>query len=350
MRRLPSSVVLLLVCQCGPPVEPPTDGGVVDVRAVDASDACAVTPLVCGGMVTTCTGCQTPTLLASCQTLVETITVDDTSVYWQTAGGMETKLLSGGGRVAKCAKTGCGGMPTLTPAALTTVASLSQPLQAIDGTLYANDDSADGGGSILAATFSSCNGTTFSPIAGLATAMTSASSALYFADGSVWQYNTQSLQAPVAVWTAPGGVQALGIVSDGNLVYWTTTDGQIMACTASVCPQGPTTLLKGTYTFSTFMAVDDTSVYASSMSGVVRCAKSGCQGSAAVVAPAHGAFATDGTDVYWLQSGIVKCPVTGCTAGPTLVGAALQPGGVAVDATDVYWTDTTAGLVLMVPK
>jgi hypothetical protein len=69
-------------------------------------------------------------------------------------------------------------------------------------------------------------------------------------------------------------------------------------------------------------------------------------------------IATDGTSVYWSETGLIrKCAVAGCNDSPTTIATTVtDAAGLAVDDHAVYWAETGSpngaayGLIRMAPK
>lgn len=154
---------------------------------------------------------------------------------------------------------------------------------------------------------------------------------------------------PFALLPAQGHPWNLAV--DSTSVYWTDRSGSFVAKAAKVTPGTPVTLAAGSSggaTLPTALTLDADDVYwvnSSSAGGVRRCAKSGCGGVSALVAPADGptSVAVDGTRAYFTeyQAGNIRAADKHGDGG---VGALLagSPGyaqQLAVDDTNVFWTD-----------
>jgi hypothetical protein len=141
------------------------------------------------------------------------------------------------------------------------------------------------------------------------------------------------------------------IAGDATNIYW-PWQGNIVSCPRTGCAT-PTVLAptRGSGAASLYgspqMRLDASELFwleslVSGDSGILRCATSGCGGSAALVASGASwghAFNVDATHVYWKQgTQFLKAPRNGGT--PALVATSPGPDSAAVvDSTYFYWAE-----------
>jgi len=146
--------------------------------------------------------------------------------------------------------------------------------------------------------------------------------------------------------------------------------GQVMRCAIGGCEDAPTALVSGRrqYSFATPLAfaTDGFDVYWSdsgteepsdaegSSGGVLKCATTGCGDSPSLLTDSFAwDIALSKGMVYWTDFGageVFACPLIGCEAGPeSLWPAGDNPPltlGIAVDETDVYWSTAAKDTIM----
>ncbi len=362
----------MLLVACGTPPPPPvgSDAGEgVDVTTdgrFDFGDGGGGSPDASPPWPS-CTATAQPPLLATCQITPNAIAVDDDNVYWTdfghyTSGGEDLPGLvpAGDGAVMKCAKTGCGGTPTVLVANLVPGARIptseviaTAELTLMSGNLYFEstkqaywiDSCATGG----------CNGSpslTFGAKA-LIFGLTSDAVNLYWTEetgGGMSTYTcvAASCNAAMSIWTAPPLLDVADIAVDEANVYWAITDngstdagirGLVMTCPKVGCTEPTIVAVTGALGAQT-LAVDDTHVYFGGAGGIASCPKTGCSSPTPIAAQLVTQITSDGTTLYWTAingstTSIDSCPTVGCTGSPTVV--TTQGGPFAIDATTIYW-------------
>jgi hypothetical protein len=287
---------------------------------IDGSHGKAVLPFT-GGAVMMCAIDDCAATAKPLVTEIETLgldpsafAIDNDSVYWaQTDNDAGYPLY-----IVKCAKTGCGGVPTVVtqawPSALATDAT----------TLYFTTGSASG---VFACSANSCPDgprTLWSDTPAIATAITLDSANVYFmlANGPIMSCPKGGcLDAGVSIAPYPPAAP-ISLVVVGPTVYWLTSQplslGAVVACPTSGC-LGPTTVVGGLSSAT--------------------------------------ALATDGTNLYWAEMGdsatstggsglgrVAMCAVAGCNGNATTLAAGLTfPTAIAVDSRNVYFATSGGG-------
>jgi hypothetical protein len=163
---------------------------------------------------------------------------------------------------------------------------------------------------------------------------------------------------------ASGPSNPAGIAVDAHNVYWTTwTPGTVQECSLGGCGGVPTTLAAVSSmspATPTSIAVDATNVYwtldqnAGGDDLILRCPIAGCLGLPTTLASKQsapgdlfpGGLAVDEENVYWTNATqlglggdgkLMKCAKSGCGGEPTVVASEIdEPGPIAVDATSIY--------------
>jgi hypothetical protein len=304
---------------------------------------------------------------------VNTLAVDDASVYW-------SETFDGGGKIRKCAVAGCQCQPTT----VVETTSRSSPIALASGMLYFGSSDHAGSPVIAECPVSGCTQPT--PVTG---SLNSNPPLEILADSdNVYWTNVASttiFRCP-ATGCAQGTVFAQGSAGtfalDATNVYWTGAGpaqgsgyapGIVFSCPKSGCTQ-PTILAQGpmsnplnvpTYGWSGPLAVDSTSVYweeqgtygsgdGTGNGSLMTCAIAGCATPTVLAQglPLPDLIAADGSHVYWSGSyvGVQKCDVVSCSQASTI--APTDPSGITnfvVDATSVYWT-TGWGALMKAPK
>jgi hypothetical protein len=240
----------------------------------------------------------TPSTLTS-QSLPVPITTDGVNLYWGDIGGSPG--------VYSCPIAGC------TPKSLSTDQVAGVALATGGGLVYWVGDNGD---------LYSCNtvGCASTPKDTGSSSATSRSIVTY--GGSVYWASPGGTTSPTGIFSKPIGggtlqtiatspAECLAVDSVGNL-YWVTSAGEVMKCTAAAC--APTSLVPGTYKSTLYYPI-----------------------------------ATDGTSLYWSDlASIYKCSVSGCTTPTVLVTEPTYD--IAVDGTSVYAANGTDGLSRITPK
>jgi hypothetical protein len=191
------------------------------------------------------------------------------------------------------------------------------------------------------------------------------SGAVYW--GESGDIETMSLSSPggtVTTLVKGRAYEAIrGIAIDAASVYW-TTEMQPPTIEPHPCGQGdvmkvslgggPVTTLALMQTCPLSVAVDATNVYWYTQGAISKVPVGGGD-TVTLVSGSAGAFAVDGTSVYWAGAGgsIKKVPIDGgATVTLTIVPTGDQVSDIAVDAANVYWTSSTndGGKVSKLPK
>jgi hypothetical protein len=158
------------------------------------------------------------------------------------------------------------------------------------------------------------------------------------------------------VIVAAGGEDEDGaITADATNVYWTSLDANgaydLVSCPVSGCADvGQTTLYQGVYASSLageLVAANGRIYFQVDAGGtIVSCASTGCGGSpspfAAVSSPTNAGLTTDGTSLYWVDSGeVYSCPLgEGCSGRAhvtTMPHGVLQ--NLVVGGSSLFWVD-----------
>lgn len=145
--------------------------------------------------------------------------------------------------------------------------------------------------------------------------------------------------------TVPGGAMTItGLAMDDTDVYWTDTTRVVRVSTSG---GSPTVLAQGTSPSS--VAVDGTNGYWLDNGAVMACAKNGCKPAMLASGTSGGSLAelaTDGSYVYWTDSNpngsVMRVPVGG-GASSTVASGQKTPTRIALDATAVYWIAALGG-------
>jgi hypothetical protein len=155
-----------------------------------------------------------------------------------------------------------------------------------------------------------------------------------------------------------------GLAVNATDVYWTNSayllpDGQgtVVRCSKSGCNGTPTPIATS-QNRPGWLAIDSVNAYYMTEIGpdarLVSCALSGCGSSPKTV--------TSFADPYWSDNGIAidgsnayitdgtgghiyACPLTGCTSPTALTNGQAGPWRIAVDAKNIYWTNRLGGAV-----
>jgi hypothetical protein len=324
-----------------------------------ATSACGGSTLtaVAAGSVDDASECSAtnvtePTTLATGQGLPGGIAVTATQVFWINYGEVSAGPVVGpilDGQVVTCAKSGCGGQPTVLASGLAHPTTM-----AVDtANVYWTDDngavmrlSADGGTPITLATGQS------------ASAIAIEGSNLYLAndDGTI---NQVPVSGGPVLTLASGQNNPAGIAVDSAAIYWSSYGDGTIAKVA--IDGGSPVLLASAQSRPLAIAVDSTNVYFTNDHGgsVVSVPVAGgvpvTLASVDIAQPNDQptGIAIDGTNVYWTDgrgNEVLKVGVTG--GSPVVVGQGqsfLNGNGVAVDCSNVYWTDLN-GTVMAAPK
>ncbi len=162
---------------------------------------------------------------------------------------------------------------------------------------------------------------------------------------------------PVALALVTGGRGAVA-VDDVNVYFPVAlpTSG-VQACAKTGCNNTPTVVATdtGTVSVQASIATDGTNVYWVNSTDVMQCAVGGCNGQPTHLATGQNnphSVVVDSTSVYWLTfattsgGSVMKCAIGGAGGPTTFATDSIDPEGVAVDATNLYWTDydATTGL------
>jgi hypothetical protein len=126
--------------------------------------------------------------------------------------------------------------------------------------------------------------------------------------------------------------------------------GAVMRCAKTGCENAPTVLAPN-QCLGRSLAVDGSSVYWTTLTGLFQCSKSGCSGTPAILSSDDAAaLAIDSSNAYFIDLALGAIVQVALTGGPkTILATGLSlPFAIAVDATNVYWTD--AGNVLACSK
>jgi hypothetical protein len=139
-----------------------------------------------------------------------------------------------------------------------------------------------------------------------------------------------------------------GVAVDATTVYVATQSlGPLVALPIA---GGPATQLATASVFT--VAIDETSVYWSTGTSIVSCAKQDCARTTVTLASSgwtHG-IAVDAANVYWADTSGRKVMKVGKNGGASLeLASGGYPYQIAVDDANVYWTDQSAGAVMKVP-
>jgi hypothetical protein len=362
--------LMVAVVACGTPPSVVADAGArMDVTAdrsltfSDGSSGADASP-----SWPPCTATAQPPLLATCQINPDAIAVDDENVYWTNfghdtyvGGGMDPVLTpSGDGALMKCAKTGCGGTPTvlvgdIVPNEEIFIGGATGELTLTGGGVYFELD-ANGAEWIESCTTGGCGESpslAFGATEALLFGLTSDATNLYWVeekDGSETTYAcvAASCNGATSIWAASPALGVVDIAVDESNIYWAIEDedstnagirGLVMACPKVGCSAPTILAVTAPYDAQT-LALDDTNVYFGGQGGIASCAKTGCSIPTAIAGDTVTQITSDGTTLYWLSMSntaisIDSCPTAGCNGSPTVV---TTPGGpFAIDATNIYW-------------
>ena len=225
------------------------------------------------------------------------LAVDAVNVYWSDEGA---------GAVMACAKSGCGGTPTV-------LASLqAAPRRTItDGSFVY---------------FATDAGVVRCAVAGCGSSPTLLTS------------------------TTPPTNSAMAV--DSQNVYWVSPAGALLSCSTSGCPSGPTTLAVSTDATGGIVSTGTEVVWAEWRwpGRVLKCGADGCSGAPIVLASQQDTLtglAVVGRDLYWANSDrvgeVLYCSLDGCGGEPTeLASGAFTPLGMVATAERVAWLDVSS--------
>jgi hypothetical protein len=156
-----------------------------------------------------------------------------------------------------------------------------------------------------------------------------------------------------------------GVVrTDGHSVYWSDGSSTISRCDIGGCA-APATFFAGAAggdagdEIVNDLAIDGTSLYWTTSTGVHKCATTPSGSTATCTAPTlltgapastSGAFAltVDSANVYWVDAAgrIASCPISGCTTAPTILAMMqLDALELASDGDNLYWVAHDEGEV-----
>jgi hypothetical protein len=153
------------------------------------------------------------------------------------------------------------------------------------------------------------------------------------------------------------GAEAIAVTPTD--VYWTMgSQGTVLKCAISGCPQGPTTFASAE-TNTDGLTIDSANVYwTNSPAGTVRLRPINASGSTATITVASGqnqpaAMTADSSYVYWVNSGdgtVMRCDsnvLNGLCGGQpkVLFAGPANPTAITRDSSYLYWT-TLGGSVL----
>jgi hypothetical protein len=282
------------------------------------------------------------------------IGLDSTNVYFTNCWNQDIG-------VYKCAKTGCGGMPT---SIFPVTAGYGCGHLAVDATnayFYIHDNSNPG---VTANQIWKCPtaGCGFPQLFAYTTAfvswIVSDGTNVFWADSGS---NTVSKCAAAGCSQNPAILanaqsSAIGTAVDLTNVYWwmAGASGSVMKCSWGGCGNSPTTLVSGIGTSGVTNVVVDgamANVLWANTSGstIDKCSVGGC------LTPTHlatnqsnvGEIVADAATVYWsanVAGEIRKCSIAGCSNTPSVMASGQQgPSVIAVDGTAVYWLNTLGG-------
>jgi hypothetical protein len=240
-------------------------------------------------------------------------------------------------------------------------ATLAADSLASDGAnLYWTDGSSPGFIETCSATGCAGAPTSLAVVGGTPTAIAADGARVYWVDtleGTVNQCAVGGCNGQPTI-LASGQSQPGAIAVDATTVYWTALQGtslvvgQVLACPIGGSCASPSTLVANV-AYPSGIAVDATSVYFETGTGLSRCARGGCGGTATVVASGTasssvGVIALGGMGAYWTgQAGLLECNVAGCGTPSKFASMAA---GVAADGAFVYWTQSSGvGQVMKCP-
>jgi hypothetical protein len=325
------------------------------------------------------------TVLASGRATPAGIAVDASAVYWIELGASPDAGGAADAQVLACAKTGCGGSPTVLASGQ--AAGMSR-LVAAGGRVYWFT-----AGRVLSCSTSGCGGkptVVWSGAIQPADLAVDASGVVFTdaAGGDILRCPLQGCTAPPQVlWSsadAGSRAPALGLALDPARLYFSVVvDGAIYACPRAGCAGEPALLAAGRVPLQMVATGDGLFFLDAAASGNGRLVVLRSAGDGGLEAGATDlldglsvptAVAVDDRDAYFTEDGAVdvtgkspagagrvaRCAIAGCGGLATPVAGYLNhPRGVAVDDTRVYWTDfgpttgvssTTRGRVMTRPK
>jgi hypothetical protein len=334
----------------------------------------------CGGCGIHCEGglcvdglCSAPLpgVLVSGQFTPRGIVIDDVNVYWIDQGVPQPSGANSVTQVMKCAKSGCGNMPTVLASGSWAGATR---LALNGGTLYWAIQN-----QVLSCATAGCptGATVLSMSSFSPTDIAVDTTGIYVGDSNqneLLKFPLAGSMSPTVLWPpSPPAVVALdgGVVSasmpanstpplaialDGATAYFGTR-GVSLSCS----PTGCANLVVG----GTPTAIDVASglVYVGtqaqgSTGAIASCPEANCAAGLTLLTTGLSlcaGIAVDSTNVYFTDLGssgsdggtvfsgsgrVEKCPISGCRGNPIPIAAFVNfPQQIAVDDTSVYWTD-----------
>jgi hypothetical protein len=311
-------------------------------------------------------------VLAEGQLMPAGIAVDQNNVYWLTLGqdqraNAKDTMPYAGGQVMKCAKDGCGGLPSvLASDRVQSIATRIPAGLATDGSaVYWADmtplkgDAGDAIGHFFRCSADGCGG---SP-----EVLGDGDDERLAVHGGYLIWTTFAASVSVCpttgcgsgardLWSAGYSPCDTGIAADDSGVYWTTASADIFMCPLTGCDNKPSVLMVAgakQAVATNDLAIDNDFVYVTdsnplALGMVLRCAKTGCGAQPVVLATGLNSpfgIVADGAHVYWIENDQVRaCAVDGCNNNPTTLAAgAASLTALAVDAQFVYVAELGAG-------
>ena len=309
-----------------------TEAGTDSGNPFGEQDGCAV-PGFCAGPLG-------PAVFANCQQGTGMLSTDDASVYWTLSGGPSTTTCFHGG-VRKCAKSGCGGAPTV----LVDGGAFYNLVTASGMLYFGNED-------LESCAVDGCDG-------GATTVLSSWHGNSLRTDGtSLFWATSAGVFSCIATACTPqalfAGWQVRDLVVDdvnayiGVSGYGSPDAGQhdaVLVCPKTGCTN-PSTLLLLPSGSVRALGIDSTTIYFGGIMGLGACAKSGCTTPTIIVSSLSANLSpvrilADGEHVYWSNqiddegTFIQSCPIVGCTTPNTI---ASNGQAFAIDDTTVYFS------------
>jgi hypothetical protein len=287
--------------------------------------------------------CQPVTLaLASAP---QGVAVDSINVYWTN---------STTGEVLSCAKTGCGGQPTV----LVSSSTLHpQSIAAANSMVYYFAYKSGNLGSIMSCSARNCNNQPLVLAANQSGALAIVVDAtyVYWTEGS-GQINKCGLSgcnggSPIALVTVNTGIQGMsGLAVDGNYAYWSDEIG-IVRCPLSGCGNVPVTFLAEFQAYD--VQTDGSNLYWTDYNQgfLYSCpTKAGCADPIILVSGLHhpNNLVIDSTYIYWASedNAILRCGLKGCNNCPTIIASGqMAPAKLAIDDAHIYWANYPASQI-----